>query len=214
MYNRKLSVLDQIITQIDDALRTVSSGAPLPERPSPANSVDDAELTQSERERAIGLMRVNHTGEICAQALYQGQALTAKLPDVREQMKKAASEEIDHLAWCENRINDLGGRTSLLNPVFYALSFGMGASAGIVSDKLSLGFVAATENQVCDHLQSHLEQLPKEDLKSRAVVEEMLADEERHAQAALDAGGYDFPTPVKRFMTLFSTIMTTGSYRI
>ena len=160
MYNRKLSVLDQIITQIDDALRTVSSDAPLPERPSPANSVDDAELTQSERERAIGLMRVNHTGEICAQALYQGQALTAKLPDVREQMKEAASEEIDHLAWCENRINDLGGRTSLLNPVFYALSFGMGASAGIVSDKLSLGFVAATEDQVCDHLQSHLEQLP------------------------------------------------------
>ncbi|RZO17661.1 MAG: 2-polyprenyl-3-methyl-6-methoxy-1,4-benzoquinone monooxygenase, partial [SAR92 clade bacterium] len=176
--------------------------------------VNDADLSQSERERALGLMRVNHTGEICAQALYQGQALTAKLPNVREQMKEAASEEIDHLAWCEDRINELGGRTSLLNPVFYTLSFGLGASAGIISDKLSLGFVAATEDQVCDHLQSHLEQLPKDDLKSRAVVKEMLADEERHAQAALDAGGYDFPIPVKKFMTLVSTIMTKGSYRI
>ena len=214
MYNRKLSVLDQIITQIDDAIRTVLSDAPLPDRPSPANTVNDADLSQSERERALGLMRVNHTGEICAQALYQGQALTAKLPNVREQMKEAASEEIDHLAWCEDRINELGGRTSLLNPVFYTLSFGLGASAGIISDKLSLGFVAATEDQVCDHLQSHLEQLPKDDLKSRAVVKEMLADEERQAQAALDAGGYDFPIPVKKFMTLVSTIMTKGSYRI
>ncbi|MDG1474818.1 MAG: 2-polyprenyl-3-methyl-6-methoxy-1,4-benzoquinone monooxygenase, partial [Porticoccaceae bacterium] len=168
---------------------------------------------ETERSHALGLMRVNHTGEVCAQALYQGQALTAKLPDVREQMKEAATEEIDHLSWCEDRIKDLGGRTSVFNPIFYAMSFSIGAGAGIVSDKLSLGFVAATEDQVCAHLKTHLDQLPETDCKSRAVVKEMLADEERHAQAALAAGGYKFPTPVKRAMTLISSVMTKGSYK-
>ena len=126
-------------------------------------------------------MRVNHAGEVCAQALYQGQALTAKLPEVGQQMEEAAAEEIDHLAWCEERITELGGNTSLLNPIWYAMSFGIGAGAGLISDKLSLGFVAATEDQVCEHLKIHLDQLPVNDHKSRAIVEEMLVDEERHA---------------------------------
>lgn len=207
-------MLDQFITQIDHGLRTVLGDAPTPERVSPALDVQDAELSSADRDHAVALMRVNHTGEVCAQALYQGQALTAKLPDVREQMKEAAIEEVDHLAWCEERIKDLGGNTSLLNPFFYAASFGIGATAGLISDKLSLGFVAATEDQVCSHLKTHLDQLPAEDLKSRAVVEEMLADEERHAQAALDAGGYNFPSPVKQAMTLVSSVMTKGSYKI
>ena len=214
MSHRKLSILDQFITQIDHGLRTVLADAPAPERVSPASDEKDVELSSKDRDHAIGLMRVNHTGEVCAQALYQGQALTAKLPGVREQMREAAVEEVDHLAWCEDRIKDLGGRTSLLNPLFYAASFGIGAGAGLISDKLSLGFVAATEDQVCSHLKTHLDQLPQDDLKSRAVVQEMLADEERHAQAALDAGGYKFPSPVKKAMTLISAVMTKGSYRI
>jgi len=212
--NRQLSILDQFITQIDHGLRTVLADAPPPERVSPASDQKDVELSSKDRDHAIGLMRVNHTGEVCAQALYQGQALTAKLPGVREQMREAAVEEVDHLAWCEDRIKDLGGRTSLLNPLFYAASFGIGAGAGLISDKLSLGFVAATEDQVCSHLKTHLDQLPQDDLKSRAVVQEMLADEERHAQAALDAGGYKFPSPVKKAMTLISAVMTKGSYRV
>jgi ubiquinone biosynthesis monooxygenase Coq7 len=214
MSSRQLSLIDKFISQLDHGIRTVLSDAPLPGRKSPAVSIEDQTLNEAERSHALGLMRVNHTGEVCAQALYQGQALTAKLPDVREQMKKAATEEIDHLSWCEDRIKDLGGRTSVFNPIFYAMSFGIGAGAGIVSDKLSLGFVAATEDQVCAHLKTHLDQLPETDHKSRAVVKEMLADEERHAQAALDAGGYKFPTPVKQAMTLISSVMTKGSYKI
>lgn len=214
MTNRKLTALDRVLAQLDQGLRTAFSGAPQPNRKSPADTLADIDLSDKDRAHAIGLMRVNHTGEVCAQALYQGQALTAKLPGVREQMREAAVEEVDHLAWCEDRIKDLGGRTSLLNPLFYAASFGIGAGAGLISDKLSLGFVAATEDQVCSHLKTHLDQLPQDDLKSRAVVQEMLADEERHAQAALDAGGYKFPSPVKKAMTLISAVMTKGSYRI
>ena len=214
MSHRKLSALDKLITQVDHGIRTVLSNAPSPERESPANGIKQDDLSDKDKDHAIALMRVNHTGEVCAQALYQGQAMTAKLPDIREQMKEAATEEIDHLAWCEDRIKELGGRTSLLNPLFYAMSFGIGAGAGIISDKLSLGFVAATEDQVCSHLKNHLEQLPKDDLKSRAVVEEMLADEERHAQAALDAGGYEFPNQVKQVMTAISAVMTKSAYKV
>ena len=214
MSHRKLSALDKLITQVDHGIRTVLSNAPSPERESPANGIKQDDLSEKDKYHTIALMRVNHTGEVCAQALYQGQAMTAKLPDIREQMKEAATEEIDHLAWCEDRIKELGGRTSLLNPLFYAMSFGIGAGAGIISDKLSLGFVAATEDQVCSHLKNHLEQLPKDDLKSRAVVEEMLADEERHAQAALDAGGYEFPNQVKQVMTAISAVMTKSAYKV
>lgn len=214
MSSRQLSLIDKFINQLDHGIRTVLSDAPLPDRESPAATIEDQMLNETERSHALGLMRVNHTGEVCAQALYQGQALTAKLSDVREQMQEAADEEIDHLSWCEDRIKDLGGRSSLLNPAFYAMSFGIGAIAGLISDKLSLGFVAATEDQVCAHLENHLHQLPETDHKSRAVVSEMLADEARHAQTALDAGGYEFPMPVKNTMTLLSKLMTKASYRI
>lgn len=137
MANRQLTAIDQIITQLDQGLRTVLGNAPTPKRTSPAAEVTETELTDQQRQHAIGLMRVNHAGEICAQALYQGQALTAKLPEVGEQMEHAAAEEIDHLAWCEQRIGELGGRTSALNPVWYAISFGIGAGAGLISDQLS-----------------------------------------------------------------------------
>ena len=212
--NRRLTALDNILTQIDQGLRTAFSSAPQPEITSPADTLTDIDLNDKDRARSIGLMRVNHTGEVCAQALYQGQALTAQVPEVREQMKHSAAEEIDHLAWCEQRIKKLGGETSLLNPIWYAMSFGIGAGTGLISDKLSLGFVAATEDQVSAHLSKHLSDLPKKDLLSRAIVEEMLVDEQRHAQAAREAGGYEFPSPVKKLMTLASSAMTLSSYHL
>jgi 3-demethoxyubiquinol 3-hydroxylase len=159
-------------------------------------------------------MRINHTGEVCAQALYQGQALTARLEAVREQMTQAAQEEIDHLAWCEQRLKELDSHTSLLNPVFYALSFGIGAAAGAAGDKYSLGFVAATEDQVCKHLEHHFEDLPAQDERSRAILRQMHEDEAHHADWALAAGGIEFPTPVKKVMTLMSKVMTKSVYRI
>lgn len=214
MAQRKLTAIDHLLTQLDQGLRTVLGNAPSPQRHSPAIDIQDTELSDQERKHAIGLMRVNHAGEVCAQALYQGQALTAKLPKVGAQMEHAAEEEIDHLAWCEERIHQLGGHTSALNPIWYAMSFGIGAGAGLISDRLSLGFVAATEDQVCDHLQTHLQDLPANDSKSRAIVEQMLIDEERHAEAALDAGGHRFPPPVKKVMTFVSAAMTRSSYRI
>ncbi|WP_288129320.1 2-polyprenyl-3-methyl-6-methoxy-1,4-benzoquinone monooxygenase [Microbulbifer sp.] len=210
---RQLTGLDRLLLQADRALRTLSPGSPCHERPSPAKAAGEAELSDKERRHAAGLMRVNHSGEVCAQALYQGQALTAKLPQVRSEMEHAADEEIDHLAWCEQRLQELDSRPSLLNPLWYGLSFGIGAAAGKVSDKVSLGFVAATEEQVCKHLESHLQKLPEQDEKSRAVVEQMLVDEAKHQHAALDAGGARFPAPVKGLMTLVSKAMTSVSYR-
>lgn len=210
-----LSLIDQLVINADRALRTLGAGSDLHcERPSPARALDEAELSDSERRQAAALMRVNHTGEVCAQALYQGQALTAKLPQVRQEMEHAAEEEIDHLVWCRERIDALGSHTSYLNPLWYGLSFAIGAGAGLVSDKVSLGFVAATEDQVCRHLQSHLQLLPPQDARSRAVVELMLEDEARHADTALAAGGYRFPAPVKGLMMLVSKAMTKTSYRI
>lgn len=214
MSDAKLSVIDQFLVQADQALRTLTGSAPLPTRESPALNVSEGDLSTQEKRHAAGLMRVNHSGEVCAQALYQGQALTAKLPEVGQQMAEAAAEEIDHLAWCEERITELDGKPSILNPLWYAASFGIGATAGLISDKLSLGFVAATEDQVCTHLQHHLDELPASDSKSRAVIEQMLVDEKRHAESALDAGGYPFPSPVKRLMTLVSSAMTASSYRL
>lgn len=214
MAQRQLSLLDKLLDQIDSGLRTSFGSAPAPNRVSPAQAMEEPELTEEQRQHAIGLMRVNHAGEICAQALYQGQALTAKLPHVGEQMRDSAAEEIDHLAWCEQRIYQLGGKTSALNPVWYAMSFTLGAGAGLISDKLSLGFVAATEDQVCNHLEKHLQQLPEDDTKSRSIVEQMLVDEAQHAESALAAGGHKFPKPVKALMTLVSSAMTKSSYKI
>lgn len=214
MTERHYSSLDRLFLQADAALRTLLPFSGQPSRPSPALTKDEADLTTLDSRHIAGLMRINHTGEVCAQALYQGQALTAKLPTVRQSMEHAAHEEVDHLAWCEQRIHQLGSHTSVLNPLFYAMSFGIGATAGLLSDKVSLGFVAATEEQVCKHLSDHLEQIPLTDLKSRAVLQKMHDDEQHHAASALAAGGYRFPAPVKFGMSLLAKVMTKSTYRI
>ncbi|MEN0107045.1 MAG: 2-polyprenyl-3-methyl-6-methoxy-1,4-benzoquinone monooxygenase [Pseudomonas sp.] len=211
---RHYSPVDRLLLQADAALRTLLPFSGQPFRPSPALVQPETELSADDTRHVAGLMRVNHTGEVCAQALYQGQALTAKLPHVRKAMEHAAEEEIDHLAWCEQRIRELGSHPSILNPVFYGLSFGVGAVAGLISDKVSLGFVAATEDQVCKHLDDHLTQIPAEDEKSRAILEQMLSDEAQHSASALEAGGYRFPGPVKFGMSLLSKVMTKSTYRI
>ncbi|AWT11513.1 demethoxyubiquinone hydroxylase family protein [Stutzerimonas frequens] len=211
---RHYSPADRLLMQADAALRTLLPFSGQPSRPSPAVLKNDSELTESETRHVAGLMRINHTGEVCAQALYQGQALTARLPQVRHAMEQAADEEVDHLAWCEQRIRQLGGHTSVLNPLFYGLSFGIGASAGLISDRISLGFVAATEDQVCKHLDEHLGQLPAGDDKSRAILEQMREDEAQHSTAAIEAGGLRFPAPIKFGMSLMSKVMTKATYRI
>lgn len=211
---RHFSPADRLLMQADAALRTLLPFSGQPSRPSPAVLKNDSELTESETRHVAGLMRINHTGEVCAQALYQGQALTARLPQVRQAMEQAADEEIDHLAWCEQRIRQLGSHTSVLNPLFYGLSFGIGASAGLISDRISLGFVAATEDQVCKHLDEHLGQLPAGDDKSRAILEQMREDEAQHSTAAIEAGGLRFPAPIKFGMSLMSKVMTKATYRI
>jgi ubiquinone biosynthesis monooxygenase Coq7 len=159
-------------------------------------------------------MRVNHTGEVCAQALYEGQAMVARDDRTRQALLAAAREENDHLAWCGERLGELGSGPSLLNPIFYAASYAMGAATGLFGDRVSLGFVEATEDQVCRHLESHLEALPEEDSRSRRIVEQMRSDEARHGENALEAGGMTFPPPVKTLMTLVSRVMTETTYRI
>lgn len=211
---RQFSLFDRVITEADKALRTLATGNKARGNISPASNSVDSELTAEERRTAAGLMRVNHTGEVCAQALYQGQALTAKLPHVRKEMELAAKEEVDHLQWCDERLQQLNSHTSALNPLFYGLSFSMGALAGAVSDKVSLGFVAATEEQVCDHLKKHLTALPNNDHKSRAVVQKMLEDEARHQQTAIEAGGVEFPLPIKLGMKVLSKVMTKTTYYV
>lgn len=210
---RNHSGLDNFIDCLDNALVTLFTN-PKGSRNSPASEIDQTDLSDTERKLSAGLMRVNHTGEICAQALYQGQALTAKLPEVREEMQQAANEEVDHLNWCAQRLEELDSHTSYLNPLFYAGSFAIGAVAGAISDRVSLGFVAATEDQVCSHLDSHMGRLPEMDKRSRAIVSQMREDEAKHQAAALDAGGIDFPTPVKKAMTKVSALMTETTFRI
>lgn len=209
--DRQLTRLDQALMAADRALRTLTGGTRPALRASPAEQEAECSLTASEKALAAGLMRVNHTGEVCAQALYQGQALTAKLPTVRADMERAAEEEVDHLAWCEERVRQLGGHLSVLNPVWYGMSFALGAAAGLAGDRISLGFVSAIEDQVCEHLEEHLQTLPVHDEKSRAIVDKMLEDEARHSHAALAAGGARFPAVVKSGMTLVSRLMTRTS---
>ena len=211
---RHYTPVDRLLLQADAALRTLLPFSGQPGRPSPAVVQPEAELDEQQTQHIAGLMRINHTGEVCAQALYQGQALTAKLPQVRAAMEHAADEEIDHLAWCEQRIRQLGSQTSMLNPLFYGLSFGVGAVAGLVSDRVSLGFVAATEDQVVRHLDEHLKQIPANDEKSRAILQQMREDEAQHATSALEAGGLRFPAPIKFGMTLRSKVMTKSAYRL
>ena len=195
-------------------MRTLSSRGNTAGRPSPARGHSETELDQPSKKHVAALMRVNHTGEVCAQALYQGQALTAKLPTVREEMREAAAEEVDHLVWCEERLRQLNSQPSVLNPAWYGLSFAIGALAVAVGDAVSLGFVAATEERVCAHLKDHLRQLPEDDRRSRLILQQMLEDEERHGENALAAGGQNFPRPVKTAMTALSQVMTRSSYYV
>src|SRR3954464_5641313 len=188
--------LDRVITAFDNGLRTLLAPAHSA-RPIPGAAVAEPELTPPERAHAAALMRVNHTGEICAQALYQGQALTARNPTARAALEEAAAEESDHLAWTAQRIGELGGRASLLNPLWYAGSFALGAAAGLLGDKWNLGFLAETERQVEGHLAGHLDRLPPQDEKSRAIVNEMKADEAGHARSAAAHGAAELPGPVK-----------------
>lgn len=212
--NTDLDFLDRCLVQFDQALRSCVPGASNARRVSPAAAAQEQELSEAEKRHAAGLMRVNHTGEVCAQALYQGQAATAKLSDVRQSMEEAALEEVDHLAWCEERLQQLDSQPSLLNPLWYTLSYGMGAAAGLAGDKWSLGFVAETEDQVCEHLEEHLNQLPQDDGKSRAILEQMISDEKHHGESARDAGGADLPAPIKQAMTAMSLVMKKTTYRI
>jgi ubiquinone biosynthesis monooxygenase Coq7 len=211
---RRLTFIDKLICEADTVMRTLSSRGNTAARPSPARGHSESDLDEASRKHVAGLMRVNHTGEVCAQALYQGQALTAKLPDVREEMQQAAAEEVDHLVWCEERLRQLDSHPSILNPAWYGLSFAIGALAGAVGDAVSLGFVAATEERVCAHLKEHLRELPEEDRRSRLILQQMLADEERHGENALAAGGQNFPRPVKNAMTALSQVMTRSSYYV
>lgn len=213
---RRLSPLDQLLARADNALRTLTPGATRGERPNPADAAhSDSRPADVHQARHIaGLMRINHTGEVCAQALYQGQASTAGLPHVRRAMEEAAREEEDHLAWCEDRIRELGSVPSRLNPLFYAMSFSIGALAGLAGDRWSLGFVSETEQQVVRHLDSHLGQVPLEDERTRAILEQMREDELRHAVTAEQAGGAALPPPVRHLMTVMSKVMTFSTYRV
>lgn len=203
---------DDLILGFDKALRTLT-GQQAPARPSPAES-DEAALGDAETRHAAGLMRVNHTGEVCAQALYDGQALLAREPAVRDKLRAAAQEEEDHLAWCAKRLEELGSRPSVLNPLFYGASFAVGAAAAVLGDRVSLGFVEATEDQVCRHLDEHLERLPEADQRSREVLSQMREDEARHGAEALAAGGEEFPQPIKAGMRLLARVMTETTYRL
>lgn len=203
--------IDDLIIGFDRGLRTLFAPA-RSARPVPGEAIQDAEMSPAQRTLAAALMRVNHTGEVCAQALYQGQAMTARDSNARAALEEAAQEETEHLAWTEQRIAELGGRKSLLNPLFYAGSFAIGAAAGALGDRWNLGFLAETERQVVKHLEGHLARLPAEDLKSRAIVEQMRDDEARHATTALRHGGAELPAPVKAAMQASSKVMTGGAF--
>ena len=211
---RHYSRLDRIIASIDDALRLSTGEAPAPFRENPAGDLAAIDLDERQRRHVAGLMRINHTGEICAQALYAGQAATARNDATREAMQSAADEEIDHLSWCEDRLKELDSRPSLLNPFWYAGSFAIGAAAGIAGDDWSLGFVKETENQVEAHLQDHLERLPEGDARSQAILDQMKVDEARHADMAQEAGARDLPQPIRRAMALTAGFMKALAYRL
>ena len=212
--SRHFTLLDRFLIRTDEALRLSAGAAPPPGRPNPAEGLPAADLDSDERRQVAGLMRVNHAGEICAQALYAGQAATARKSAVRSAMQQAADEEMDHLAWCESRLKELDARTSLLNPLWYAGSFAIGAAAGLAGDRWNLGFVRETENQVEAHLQQHLDRLPKEDIRSRAILDQMKTDEAQHGRMAEEAGGRELPKPVRRVMALTAGIMKMLAYRI
>jgi len=210
--NRKLSPLDRLLASANNALRTVAAPAGHSARENPAANIIDADLDAQQKRHAAGLMRINHAGEVAAQALYQGHAAVARDKNIEAQMQHAADEEFDHLAWCEQRIQELGEDVSKLSPFWYAGAFAIGAASGVLGDKWSLGFIAETERQVCAHLDTHLDNLPAEDAKSRAIVEQMRDEEEEHGENAIDAGAADLPAPVRRLMQMTAKVMTKTAY--
>ncbi len=208
-----MSLLDTCITEFDRGLRTLFA-KPSSVREHPDQAIPEADLSPAEKKHAASLMRVNHTGEVCAQALYSGQGLTSRDASVTAALRQAAYEETEHLAWCESRIEALGGHTSVLNPVFYAGSFSIGVVAGALGDQWNLGFLAETEKQVEAHLAKHLEALPEQDQKSKKVVAQMQLDESEHAKLAWDHGAAPLPAPVKVLMTGVSKLMTKATYYV
>jgi ubiquinone biosynthesis monooxygenase Coq7 len=206
--------MDRVVLELDRALRAVGGAARGTGRAYPAESVPEQGLDDRARRHAAGLMRVNHAGEVAAQALYHGQSLTARGAAVRRDLERAAAEEEDHLVWCRRRLRELDDRASLLDPLWYAGSFAIGALAGLAGDRVNLGFLAETERQVESHLEGHLQRLPPQDERSRAVVRQMQRDEADHARMAERGGAAGLPTPVKRLMGLVSKVMTTAAYRL
>ncbi|MEE4379962.1 MAG: 2-polyprenyl-3-methyl-6-methoxy-1,4-benzoquinone monooxygenase [Candidatus Competibacteraceae bacterium] len=214
MMNRPYTPIDQALMHFDQALCTLFGRPPTTGRDNPADTATEDHLTASERQQSARLMRVNHTGEVCAQALYQGQAATAQQDQVKQQLLQAAAEENDHLDWCETRLRELNSHTSILNPLFYAGSFMIGALNGRIGDRWNLGFLAETEHQVVRHLDEHMQRLPKHDEKSQTILKTMKADEDRHATTALDAGGIPLPLPIRLLMRTAAKVMTRTTYWI
>jgi ubiquinone biosynthesis monooxygenase Coq7 len=214
MHRRRLSRLDKALAGANNLLRTVAAPAGVPSRPYPARKTADGELSKDEKRHAAGLMRVNHAGEIAAQGLYQGHAAVARDGRVEEQIQKAAAEEFDHLAWCEQRLGELNARPSRLSPLWYTGAFAMGAASGILGDRWSLGFIAETEAQVVEHLNDHFERLPDGDEKSRAIIGQMRDEELQHGEHARAAGAAELPPAVKSLMKAASKVMTRTAYRI
>ncbi len=211
---RQYSFIDQCISEVDHLFKSVFMEAKHNTRTSPAEALAEGELDHTEKSHVAGLMRVDHTGEVCAQALYRGQAFVAKDKATKAHLYHAADEEYDHLSWCEQRLTELDAKKSLLNPLWYIGSFTIGAAAGLISDKVSYGFVAETEKQVMNHLSEHLSSLPVQDEKSKAILQAMYEDEKSHAKEAVLAGGMELPFPVKMLMTLKSKVMTTIAYKL
>lgn len=212
MLERHLSPIDKLLVSANNALRTVAAPAGRTIRDNPAADIEDGDLDRQQRTHAAGLMRVNHAGEVAAQALYQGHAAVARDTALQAQMKQAANEEFDHLSWCEQRIQELGSAPSRLSPLWYAGAYTIGAASGVIGDKWSLGFIAETEKQVCAHLETHLERLPQNDAKSRAIVEQMRNEEAEHGENAVQAGAARLPRPLTHLMHATAKIMTKTAY--
>ncbi len=210
--NRELSPIDRLLASANNALRTVAAPAGRSARGNPAAAIEETDLNSSQKSHAAGLMRINHAGEVAAQALYQGHATVARDKEIGQQMQRAADDEFDHLAWCEQRLEELGEQPSRLSPFWYAGAYAIGAVSGILGDKWSLGFIAETERQVCAHLDHHLDELPENDAKSRAIVEKMRDEEAEHGENAIEAGAAELPEPVKRLMEMTAKVMTRTAY--
>jgi ubiquinone biosynthesis monooxygenase Coq7 len=212
--SRSYSPIDRFIIGIDTALRVATGQSDEARRGNPADSIPEVVMEEEQRRHSAGLMRINHAGEVCAQALYAGQALTARNAEVQAEMQQAANEEIDHLSWCKDRLDELESKPSRLDPLWYAGSFAIGAAAGLAGDGWSLGFLKETEKQVEAHLEGHIEKLPPEDARSRAILDQMKIDEAKHAQMAEDSGAFDLPLPVRRLMKLTAGAMKAIAYRV